>query len=183
MDSFLNRLKAQAAAQDQTIGQPRFGLVASVDPASYTARVRLMPEDVLSGWLPILSLWIGAGWGLAVPPSPGDQVLVLAQEGDGEQGVILGGAFSGPQPPPSVDGTNAPSGELWLVHRSGSYLRLRNDGSIDGQASQWNLTGDLHVTGDVYDRHGALSALRGHYDVHTHPLGGGGNTGAPSPQD
>jgi phage baseplate assembly protein gpV len=121
---------------------------------------------VLTGWLPILSAWVGAGWGMACPPSPGDQVLVLAQEGDAEHGVIVGRAFSDTQRAPA-----APVGELWLVHKSGSFLKLANDGTVQ-------VKGDLHVDGDVYDRHGPLDRLRQHYDAHTH---GGGAT--PSPQD
>ncbi|HST75458.1 MAG TPA: phage baseplate assembly protein V [Acetobacteraceae bacterium] len=166
MERFLNALKAQAGALDQAAGQPRFGLVTSVDPDAATARVQLQPEGVLSGWLPILSAWVGAGWGMACPPSPGDQVLVLSQEGDSEHGVIVGRAFSDTQRAPA-----APVGELWLVHKGGSFLKLANDGTVQ-------VKGDLHVDGDVYDRHGSLDRLRQHYDAHTH---GGGAT--PSPQD
>ncbi len=117
MERFFNALKAQSAALDRSRGQPRFATVASVDPARYAARVTLQPEGVLTGWLPILSPWVGAGWGVVCPPSPGDQVLVLPQEGDGEHGVVCGGAFSDLARPPA-----APSGELWLVHQSGSFL-------------------------------------------------------------
>ena len=144
MDAFLNMIKAQASALDQGTGQPRLGIVSSVDPSGYTARVMLQPEGVLSGWLPVLSSWIGAGWGLACPPSPGDQVLVLAQEGDAEHGIIAGRLWSATQPPPA-----APSGELWLVHKSGSFLKLTNDGLVSGNAKTWVLTGDVHVTGSV----------------------------------
>jgi phage baseplate assembly protein V len=144
VDRFLNSLKAQASALDQAHGQPRFGLVTSVDPASYTARVSLQPEGVLTGWLPVLSAWVGAGWGMACPPSPGDQVLVLAQEGDAEHGVIIGRAFSDSVRPPM-----AAPGELWLMHSSGSFLRLRNDGSVEGQATRFVLTGEVDITGAV----------------------------------
>ena len=166
MERFLNALKAQAAALDQGAGQPRFGLVTSVDTANATVRVTLQPEGVLSGWLPVLSPWVGAGWGLVCPPSPGDQVLVLPQEGASEHGIVVGRAFSQSAMPPS-----APAGEFWLVHQSGSSLRLVSDGTIQ-------VKGDLHVTGDVYDSHGSLDRLRQHYDQHTH---GGGPT--PTPQD
>ena len=166
MDRFLNALKAQASTLDHAFGQPRFGVVSSVNPTAATARVMLQPEGVLTGWLPVLSPWVGAGWGIACPPSPGDQVLVLAQEGDAEHGVIVGRAFSDAQRTPV-----APSGELWLVHRSGSFLKLRNDGTVQ-------VNGDLHVAGDVYDRNGSLDRLRQHYDVHIH-----GSGPAPTPQD
>ena len=184
MDGFLNALKAQASALDQGTGQLRFGIVASVDPATATARVMLQPEGVLSGWLPVLSPWVGAGWGLACPPSPGEQVLIVPQEGDAEHGVIVGRSWSGPQAPPP-----APSGELWLVHRTGTFLKLRNDGTVQGSAASWSIVGDVTITGslvasgDVSDGAGALSRLRGHYDAHTHVDSRGGQTSQPTPQD
>jgi phage gp45-like len=157
MDRFLNALKGQGANQDQAAGAPRFGIVTSVDPSTATARVTLQPESVLTGWLPLLTPWVGNGWGLVCPPSPGDQVLVIPQEGDAEHGLILAGTWSAQTAPPP-----APSGEFWLVHKSGSFLKLQNDGTIQ-------IKGDLHVAGDIYDSHGALSALRGHYNGHAHP--------------
>ncbi len=195
MDRFLNVLKAHAGAMDQAAGQPRFGLVTSFDPATYTARVSLQPEGVLSGWLPVLSAWIGGGWGMVCPPSPGDQVLVLAQEGHAEHGVIIGRAFSNPQSPPA-----APAGELWLVHATGSFLKLHNDGSIAGSAKQWALNGPVSITGsvtisgsltvggnlqtdgNVLDAHGSLEQFRIDYDAHTHIDSQGGITQRPKPQ-
>jgi phage baseplate assembly protein gpV len=171
MDRFLNALKAHAEALDCGIGQPRFGVVASVDSTTATARVTLQPEGVLSGWLPILSSWVGAGWGVVSPPSPGDQVLILAQEGNAEHGIIVGAAFSVAQSPPA-----APVGEFWLVHGSGSFIKLQNDGTV-------RVNGDLYVEGDVYDRHGPMSSLRNHYNVHTHNDSRGQVTSAPTPQD
>jgi phage baseplate assembly protein gpV len=169
MQRLLNAMKSHAAAMDRAAGQPRFGLVTSVDPQRYAARVALQPEGVVTGWLPILSAWVGSGWGLVCPPAPGDQVLVLPQEGNAEHGIIVGGSFSDLARPPQ----GAPPGEFWLVHRSGSFLKLANDGSV-------RVSGDLHVSGDVFDRHGSLAQLRGHYNQHTHP----GSAGTPpSPQD
>jgi len=184
VDRFINAVKGHAAAMDQASGRPRFGVVTSVDPSTYTARVAVQPEGVISGWLPILSPWIGAGWGLSCPPSPGDQVLLVWQEDDAEHGVIVGRAFSNTaQPPP------APAGELWLVHQSGSFLKLHNDGSIEGQAQNWKLagnvtvTGTISATGDISDAHGSLQGLRARYDQHTHADPQGGRTDLPSPQD
>lgn len=179
MDGFLNRLKAQAAALDQTIARPRFGIVSSVDSSRATARVLIQPENVLSGWLPVLSPWVGNGWGLMCPPNVGDQVFILAQEGVAEHGVIVGSCFSGVAAPPQ----GVSPGELWLVHQTGSYLRLRNDGGIEGVATEWVLKGDLRVSGDVYDSHGSLSGLRGHYDAHHHTDSRGGLTSQPDQQD
>ena len=117
-----------------------------------------------------MSPWVGAGWGMSCPPAPGDQVLVLAQEGDAEHGIVVGRAFSNAASAPP-----APSGELWLVHQSGSFLKLQNDGTVQ-------MSGDLHVAGDVYDRHGSLATLRTDYDQHIHTDSRGGSTSTASEQ-
>ena len=171
MHRFLNVLKAQSAALEAGRGRPRFATVVSVDPARHAARVALQPEGVVTGWLPVLSPWVGAGWGMAVPPMPGQQVLVLPQDGEGDQGVVVGGAWSDAAPTPG-----APVGELWLVHQSGSFIKLVGDGTVQ-------INGDLHVNGDVYDRHGSLDRLRGNYNAHTHPDPQGGVTGTTSNPD
>lgn len=173
MDSFLNALKAEAGALDRAMGQARFGIVASVDARRATARVLLQPEGVLSGWLPLLSPWVGAGWGIACPPTPGEQVLVLAQEGDAEHGIIVGRAFSETAPAPE-----AQAGELWLVHKSGSFLKLCNDGTVRMKGTV-HIEGDLNVTGAVSDADGSLGRLRGHYNAHRHAS----LSAPPNPQD
>ena len=121
MDQFWNMVKAQAGGLDGLAGVARFGLVSSFDPDAYAAKVLIQPENVLSGWLPIVSAWVGAGWGLAAPLMPGAQVLVIAQEGDAEHGVIIGAVWSTVDRPLA-----APAGELWLQHQSGSFLKLHN---------------------------------------------------------
>jgi hypothetical protein len=174
MDDFLNLFKARASQIDQGWGQPRLAVVSSVDPATYTARVTIQPEGVLSGWLPIATPWIGAGWGLACPPMLGDQVLVLCQEGESEHGIIVGRIWSNTTATPG-----APVGEFWLIHQSGSFIKLHNDGSIESKAPTWTHSGDLHVTGNVYDSHNSLADLRTHYNEHVHPP----STTPPTPTD
>jgi hypothetical protein len=171
LDRFINAVKGHAGALDQGQGQPRFATVASFDPQTYTARVTLQPEGVLSGWLPVLASWIGGGWGMVAPPAPGDQVLVIPQEGQAEHGVIVGRAFSDQAQPPQCN-----AGELLLMHKSGSFLKLASDGTVQ-------VKGDLHVAGDVYDKLGSLSRLRTHYDGHTHVDSRGGTTSTPNQQD
>jgi phage baseplate assembly protein gpV len=177
MNRFLNALKSQAGAQDRSTAQPRFAVVTSVDPTRPAARVSLQPEGVITGWLPILSPWVGAGWGLSCPPTPGDQVFVLAQEGDADNGVIIGRAWSDTAHTPQ-----APSGELWLVHQSGAFLKLANDGAIHIQGNVF-ITGSLTTTADVSDSHGPLNRLRQHYDAHTHSDPQDGTVGTTSQPD
>jgi phage baseplate assembly protein V len=166
-----NVIKSHAAILDRSAGQIKFGTVTSVNYNNATARVLIQPESVLSGWLPVVSQWVGNGWGLACPPKPGEQVIVAPQEGDVEQGIIIGRLFSAKHAPPA-----APSGEFWLVHESGSFLKLCNDGTI-------RIKGDLHVDGDVYDREGPLSRLRTHYNAHTHAIRNNQTTTQPTPTD
>jgi hypothetical protein len=170
MERLLNALKGQAVGLDAQSGQPRFALVSSVNPEAATARVLLQPEGVLSGWLPVLSPCVGAGWGFVALPSPGDQVLILPQDGDAQHGLIVARAWTASAAPPA-----APVGEIWLVHATGSSVRLCNDGTV-------RVKGDLHVEGDVHDRSGSLDRLRQHYNAHIHP-GLGGQTGRPTPAD
>lgn len=171
MDRLLNAFKGHSSAQDGLVGQARFAKVTSVDPKLGTVKVQLQPEGVLTGWLPVLSAWVGASWGISCPPSPGDQVLVIPQEGDAENGIVVGRAWTQDAATPET-----PVGELWLTHKSGSYVRLINDGTI-------SIKGDVHVAGDVYDRHGSLAQLRDHYNQHRHSVPQGGVTGPPNPQD
>jgi phage baseplate assembly protein V len=178
LDQFWNAIKGRAAGLDGLSGVARFGLVSSFDPAAYAARVLMQPENVLSGWLPILSAWVGAGWGFAAPLTPGDQVLVISQEGSSEHGVIIGCVWSAVDQAPG-----APAGEMWLQHQTGSFIKLHNDGSIAMLANTVNITGNLVVTGEISDvagAHGTIAALRAAHDNHVHPDPQGGSTGLPS---
>lgn len=139
----LNSIKGSVAAMLASQPCPRYGLVQSFDPATYTARVLVQPEGQLSGWLPVLTQWVGNGWGLFAPPSPGDQVKLIPQEGAGQSYVVVGGVFSLVDKP-----LPAPSGEFWLVHAKGQFIKLLNDGSIESSGT-WNHTGDFHATGAV----------------------------------
>jgi phage baseplate assembly protein V len=195
MNRFLNAIKASASAMDQATAQPRFATVTSVDPTRPAVRVRLQPEGVITGWLPILAPWVGAGWGLACPPAPGDQVFVLAQEGDSEHGVVIGRAWSD-----SARTPEAPVGELWLVHANGAFIKLANDGTIRTQGDIHH-TGNLFVTGDIVaeqdihanqniaadisirDNTGTLDRLRQHYDAHSHTDPQGGSVGPTTAPD
>jgi len=178
MAHLLNLIKAGAGGLDGRAGVARFGLVSSFDPANYAARILLQPENVLTGWLPVMSPWVGAGWGMAAPLVTGAQVLVIAQEGDAEQGVVMGAIWSTVDPPMS-----APAGELWLRHQTGSFIKLLADGTLALQASQVNVTGNLMVSGDISDQngaHGTMAALRQAHDQHLHSVPQGGSTSLPT---
>jgi phage baseplate assembly protein gpV len=186
-----NALRSQTAQMNGQIPTARYGTVQSVSPADCTVRVLLQPEAVLSGWLPVLMPALGSGWGLVALPSVQQQVLVLAEYGSADSGVVIGTAFSQRNPPPQVASapggaaSHAQPGEALLVGSSGATIRLCADGSVFIAASTVNVQGNLVVQGDVSDRHGSLDRLRGHYDqhVHTGTQPGSGNTGITSQPD
>lgn len=191
MQRLVNAFKAHAAGMDAQNPAARFATVQSVSAADCTVRVLLQPEAVLSGWLPVLMPAVGAGWGLVALPGIGQQVLVVAECGDADSGVVVGAAFSQAHPPPQAasqpggSATPAQSGEALLIGQGGAVLRLCADGSIFIQADIVNIAGNLVVQGDVSDRHGSLDRLRGHYNAHTHPgvQPGSGSTGATGQTD
>lgn len=104
----------------------------------------MQPEGVLSGWLPVATPWSGTGWGMICPPTPGQQVIVIAQEGASEHGIIVGTTFSQAMLPPNV-----PVGECWLIHGSGSALKLTNQGDVVIAGSQININGNVNITGNL----------------------------------
>lgn len=171
MDEFFELFTTRSNEERRTFAQPRIGTVTSSNSQTATARVLLQPEGVLTGWLPVLTPWVGSGWGMVCPPSAGDQVLIIPQEGDAQHGLIIGRLYSNSVRPPEVE-----SGEITLCHRSGCSLRLLNSGIV-------SIAGDLHVSGDVYDAHGPLSKLRNDYNGHTHHTGSGQDTSVPLPLD
>jgi phage baseplate assembly protein V len=169
----------------------RVGTIVSFDPNTYSCKVMLQPENVLSGWIPILSPWVGKEWGLFAPPGAGVAVAIIPREGELDAAMILPGFFNDEERPLSVE-----QGEFWLVHESGASFKLTNDGKLavndgngasvtlngDGTVSStgtWNHTGDFNATGNVSDSVRSMAADRLTYNTHTHPVSGA-NTTAPT---
>lgn len=104
----------------------RCGLIDSYDPAAYSVKVRLQPSNVLTGWIPIASCYVGNEWGLQVGPTVGDAVILQAQEGGGDAAMVVGSMFNDVERP-----MNVPSGEFWIKHKSGSFLKFKNNGDVE----------------------------------------------------
>lgn len=120
-----NLMRAQAMLGMGGVGMTRVGTVSSYDPNAYAVKVLLQPEGKETGWLPLLSPWVGNGWGLFAPPSIGDMIEVHYQEGGHEAGFACQRFFNDEDRPLAC-----PSGEFWLVHKSGSFLKFTNDGDV-----------------------------------------------------
>ncbi|MGT2505665.1 phage baseplate assembly protein V [Cupriavidus basilensis] len=82
MQQIQNQMLLAAQMAQAGRAQVQVGIVTSYDPGTASAKVRLQPEDpdspdaTLTGWLPVASPWVGNGWGVDAPVTPGDQVEV-----------------------------------------------------------------------------------------------------------
>lgn len=126
MQHLINSMKATAQQVGQNRASTRHGIITSYDAANYAVKVTLQPDNVVTGWMPLKSVWIGNGWGLFTPPTIGDAVEVVYQEDDGGVGSVGLRFFNDVDRPLSC-----PSGEFWIVHQSGSMLKFHNDGSVE----------------------------------------------------
>ena len=86
IDGILNIVRREVQRMMGLFAHPRVGIVDGYNPTNYCVRVRLQPGNQITGWLPILTMWGGNGWGMFCPPTPGDVVKVLFQEGGKEAG-------------------------------------------------------------------------------------------------
>lgn len=174
------RLEAQSV-----LGQKSFtklGTLSSYNPKNYTGKVLIQPEEIETGFLPILSSWVGNSWGLFTPPSLNDVVIIHFFDGNFENGCISLCNFNNVNPPLSVN-----SGEFWIVHKSGSFLKFTNDGNVAINANEnlnitingsnggaVNITGNVNITGsivasgDITDRKDSMENIRTIYNGHQH---------------
>ncbi|HEX8894475.1 MAG TPA: phage baseplate assembly protein V [Terriglobales bacterium] len=131
IDSLLNAVRAQAQMSMGDRTTHRVGQVTAYDPNKYSVKVKMWPDTQESlGWIPLASTYIGNGWGLVAAPSIGDQVIIAFDREDQDAGVVIGRFFTDVEQPPA-----APSGEFWLVHKSGSLLKFHGDGSVELKAN------------------------------------------------
>lgn len=131
MDALLDVMRREAERVGTNLAMPRMGTVTSYNPDTHHIKARLQPEGFETGWFPWAASIVGNGSGMFSPPSPGDQVVVIFQEGHGGSPIGVGAVYSDSARSVVEGAGGAPSGEVWLVHRGGARLRLLNDGSIE----------------------------------------------------
>ncbi len=128
MQDVMNAVRGEAERVSSRISTLRMGTVSSYDPGSYSVKVRLQPEDIETGWVPVMSPSVGNGFGLFSPPTPGDAVVVGFQEGNTEVPIVLGGLYNDVDRPDVQGAGGVPSGDKWLVHPKGMRIRLHGEG-------------------------------------------------------
>ena len=170
MKRMLNAMRREAMQAMGERASTRLGTVQSYDAGNYAVRVSIEPEGNLTGWIPVLSPWVGNGWGIFCPPTAGDLVEVQFQEDDHNAALSCMRLFTDANRPLPV-----PSGEFWLVHKTGSLLKFHNDGTVDLHSqSDLNATvgGNLNatVTGNTVLAVGGNITSNAALWTHTGPL-------------
>ena len=125
MNQMMAAVRTHALLAANKFSTTRVGLIDTYNQDNYSATVKLQPEDEKTGFLPVLSPWVGNGWGMFCPPTHGDVVEVIYLNSDPDAGVICLRAFDDAARPLSVQ-----SGEFWLVHKNGAFVKLTNDGKL-----------------------------------------------------
>lgn len=176
----------------------QIGTVATVDVAAATCTVAI--GDLETGDLPWLAARAGAVR-LWSPPTVGEQVLLLAPDGDLANGVVLAGIWSDAFPPPSAsadlllaafaDGANLSYDQaahvLSATLPAGATVSITAPGGVTITAdSGVAITGDVSISGDVTvtgtltadtDVVGGGKSLKGH--KHGGVAAGGAQSGPP----
>jgi hypothetical protein len=143
LNRFRNVVRQEAQRATADLSLPRAGIVQNYDPVRHTVRVLLQPEGILTGYLPVKEAWVGNGWGMYAPPSPGQVVDVHFQQGGKEAGYVDGAFYSARTKPLAC-----PAGEFWLVHQFGCVLKFTNGGKVllgsTAEVDVGNLGATLH---------------------------------------
>jgi len=151
--------KNEMAAFNGQAGATRRGLVLTYQQQPPMAKVLLQPENIETGWLPVLSPWSANGWGIVIPLAANDQVLLVCEEADGQNYAIWGRYYSDADAAPA---TLPVAGEFFMQSQGGAQLYFKADGSVvlatttlkisapGGGNATVNITGTLQVTGEVY---------------------------------
>jgi uncharacterized protein involved in type VI secretion and phage assembly len=136
-----NAMSQRAALAMLDLSKPLTGIITSYDPAKHAVKVTIQPEGVeVAGWIPLGAIGVGNGFGIVCGPNLGDMVQVAFSESNPAAPRILGRFFSNVNVPPAV-----PSGDTYIVHKSGSALKFNGDGTIVVTApSTITYTGSQH---------------------------------------
>jgi phage baseplate assembly protein V len=151
MNSYLNnKAKYEASVTSNTTIVAKKGIVTGFNPGAWTIDVLFYPltsedgNDAGAVQVPLASSWVGNGWGLYCAPPENIEAVVLYESGDLQIPIGINFIFSGETQP--IQGVS--SGEAWLVHQSGSFIKLNNDGKllINGNTEIDITTPTLNVT-------------------------------------
>jgi phage baseplate assembly protein gpV/phage protein D len=148
------------------------GVVSRIDDPEHIGRVQVsLPAlgDLESDWLEVMSVGAGAGKGLMALPDVGDQVLVLAIDGDPGRGVIIGGLYgAGGWPDNGIESDavrrftlRTPGGQRVCLDDHGELVRLENRHGSFVELAPGRVTLHAEGTGLTVEAPGQPIVIRG----------------------
>ncbi|QNT58152.1 phage baseplate assembly protein V [Neisseria musculi] len=183
----------------------QFGIVAAVDEAGHTLRVRLPAlENLETDWLPMLTPAAGGNRFYSLPDE-GEQVVCLL-DARGENGVVLGATYNAADKPPAADKDKwirrFKNGTVIEHDRKTGDVLVRTKGTVTIDAPNTEIKGNATVHGLLTylsgmsagnGKGGSAAVITGNVVVtgdvvangislanHTHPGDSGGTTGSPN---
>lgn len=164
----------------------RRGRVHSVDFSKMPPRVKVeYSQGAVTAWLPFVSLSAGLSCTTWNPLSIGEQVIILAESGDLNCGIVVPAIHCADNPPPSVD-PNAhmikfSDGTQVDYNRENNKLIISCVGDVEITAKSLiinaeikhtgnqSTSGNISAGGDISDKTRSMSEDREIYNGHTHP--------------
>ncbi|HHA1182916.1 TPA: phage baseplate assembly protein V [Enterobacter roggenkampii] len=140
MNHLMNMMAMRAQQSMGSFAGTRQGVITAYDPKEYAIKASLQPTGEETGWIPLGTPWAGNGWGFAAGPMIGAEVQIDFDSGTIGVGMAGGQFYNNEDRSPGP-----PSGELWIVHQSGSMLKFLNSGKVviqDSAGTSINLNGD-----------------------------------------
>ncbi|MBX9934561.1 MAG: phage baseplate assembly protein V [Methylobacterium sp.] len=143
MDELSELIRREASSPANARSATRIGEVTSYNKETHAVKLKLQPEGIETGWVPLGGIAIGKGFGIAIGAKAGDQMVVSFVDGDHNNPVVISRIFSDQQKPPKVKG-----GEFAIWHESGTRAVYAEDGSITqthatGGTVTWDKSGNL----------------------------------------
>lgn len=175
------------AAQSRGPHPIQFGFVATYTPADNTATVYLAPDtSVAYGPFPLMTPWVGDGWGLQAGAHGGgtdadgnplgEPCIVVFPDPEMQLGFVILGHFNDRFAAPG-----APAGEIWISHKKGQSIRLTNDGHAQLTGTKVEF-GDVGLTSDnAVVRNKEFQALVSAFNAHLHATAATGPPVPPTP--
>lgn len=171
MMQLINALNMHAAHALKGFSGSRSGIITGYDPTSYSIKVQLQPTGEETGWIQLSTPWAGNGWGFAAGPVLGAAIEVNFDSGNISVGMAGGQFYTDEDRCPAP-----PSGELWVVHKSGSLLKFHNDGTVEVTAAREMIhtatKHTFHGPVDVPDDDVTIGGISFGHHKHNDPQGG-----------
>jgi phage baseplate assembly protein gpV len=122
----ISTIRSEIAKALRGLVPTAIGVIEAVDLKAYQVQCRLKTSGQLTNWLRIGTEYVGAGFGLAIAPAAGDEVLIEFLEWNPSGPGIVTRRLYGKDSPPSVD-----VDQVHFVHPSGTDILVKKDGSVE----------------------------------------------------